>query len=1058
MYRRPSKDYLTISVMVLAASVLVLTHTSGSAGAWSSHSCHLGIQQKVFPAYYDGEIRENPDGTYYPGDAFYFLFVYREGSHCSGHSLTLNQYGNAMIVESKHTIPLTREDPGFNSKLTRTGKDIRFNSYDWRLDYTDSDNDLIIPEHVRFRTPSLFGSLDKERQELILERGNHSGGVMEQIQQYCESGNKKCVYGRVEILATDDVSSCDEFLFENISLEGKRIIEEYSRQASPNRSTGWNFNDWVNPLLPGRQEPAFYDGRYSDVELFQVYRYLSAFDLINNTSSEDFDEDDDTKFVSMRKPTHRASEEYKKLYNRYITIDSIVTPNVITSKFADNYKAFLDTELSDEKIFCVDNPTKIELKLSATYQRHDTDKYGERIHVSFQKIKTSTILPDVLDPKFDILFKYPALLDSDALPAKNNDGTYYTDDPAAVVRYPDVLWAEERWPLITFTEHDLSLSRFIQNHFSHDCDDARCLVNMTYPGIYHQNPISYVNGYGSDVFSIHNTARIGEYIPTYNMSMYNLGDEVASDVSSGYLLFVKYLPVLSAIHSWSNLDDGGNTSLENRNALGIQYDGSIGGGPNDGTESLHPQRRAKLNHISYNASLSDGFQTVIAESYNGTITNVNDIQNMSIYPSVSQLIPAHLALSGESYQGESLMSPLYNNTAIVFYSQGHSRILIASDLPEELVDDGFVGVAVNHTLSSVDFAGIPTTHLGNHTYQYPFGYFSTPLNLTAYVVSSETGSTAHCDEQSDFICVPKDIIHNDIDYETQIGDVSFATNREKSFLGFPEFLIHSHRANDIPEPFSIMILSDVYKFNTPQNLDASTGVVLLNKTGIHYDLKYANDWIDFELDGVQRDITDAANHVPFNSTIGEAINYTSTVSDEDLLQQSYEDFFTSYMVHDVTISAKRNELEKTNVVEMNPAGKQIVHYRINMHPENHLEHTRTSMMLGTSATEYFGDGYEVYVDGQHFPKQGQFSRYDNNVCSGNECAVRLGHEDPVDVTAENIWGGRAQGKGVAPPDIPDFEMDWDLASFRFLYIGAGIIAVMLGYVFVKKFAKSFSSK
>ena len=1001
-------------IAFVLAVIFLAGNTSDNHDALASgeHPCRINLQKKIFPATYDGYERANPDGTYYPGDAFYFLFVYSLGPQCHEHHLSMNQYHGVMIVEMGHT-----------------GKNPNLNSYRWGLDYTDFDNDLVIHEFIKFRNSPLFDSLDEDRRDAILARGNHSGNIFEKLESYCETLDEKdCVYGRAEILASSGAKVCDTFVYDNVSLDEKRIRTTYLTDKIFGPRGGYTVEPYAKQISS------------------------SASYLIDSQSSEQLALKD-IRYISLNRPNDWSSNSYKHMYMRYLTIYNVTSPVVISSKAVGNYGTFVDTELHDGKEFCVNTPMKIDFRIDTSKTAHEIDKTGKLIHVTKFLHKTSAIIPEIIDPALDVLFDYPALLDLDALPAKNPDGTYYVDDPAAVVRYPNVMWAEQRWPLITFTEDSLNLSKPIDNNYSHDCDASNCLINATYSQIYHDNPLSYTNGYGVDVFATSDVDSTGLYIPTYNMTMYNLGDVVDTDGSSGSISIVNYSPVLSEMHSWSYLDDGGNTSFENRYALGIKYDGSL-----DEEDVLHPQRRAKLTDVAYAPEMTNGYVTVIPEAYNFTITNSDDIQNMPIYDSVSAHIPERFAWSGKSYNGTSLISPLYNNTNIVFYHNGYYRILVSPTLPQDLLDDFFVHVNVTHTLTSQSFAGLDTVHLNEHTYKFPLLFFSTPLNLTSYKVLSEPNSTKHCDILSGLICVPQNIQHNVIDDAVKIYRVSFAVSdkQDNSFLGMVEFLLNYHKANDIEEPFSMMLLSDMYEFNTPQIIDASTGVVLVNKTGIHYNLKPTNKYIDFELDTIQQGITDRSNYNAFNATIGEITDHT-VWSDQDVFGVDPIHFALNGMTHDVKISAKRDGSEKTNTIQINPSGKTIS-YPINMYPENHLESTRSSLFLGLSPSTFFGDEYEVYVDGVYMPKQGQFNTHDNTVCSGDVCQVRINDDEPVDVRLENIWGGVAVQKQVEPFLIPEFAMDWNLAFTRIAYIAVGLVSIYLVYVFVKKFGKSFSSK
>ncbi len=1050
--------YCRVGIILLVVAVMVSVTLSSPAEASPrpyNHDCRLSLEKKIFPAYYDGHIRQNPDGTYYPGDAFYFVFAYAIQRECGGLRIALTQYADAMVVELNYT--------DYKPELiTRRWTD---------FDYRDSDEDLELFEFLFPSTPHLFDGMSDERKERILERGNHSGNIPEQIAEYCkrhvdsswadkyEKRVAGCVYGRVEIRAEGNADYCREFDFEKVNLDG---AYKYSWFSIDGRSY---------PQLKRISIPIEHlsSENVSDIRIYPL-REISYSESLDSKSKREHYNIYHTYFTLYDGSNYNY--QFHGRHGTYIPVNKYAphplldaTSVKLKSKAQNNFYSLFDLDERHEEELCYPNPSKIELKVSTSKQYHARDKFGDEIHKFRSITKTGTLTPPMANKIFDVKFRYPTLLDIDALPAKNNDGTYYTDDPAAVVRYPDLKWAEQRWPLILFEEDWLKTSKPISNHFTHNCNATGCAINVTYEDIYHTNPLEYTNGHGIDVFAIHDVEReLGRNVPSYQLTSWNLGDKMYTDASDGNLLFVRYDPQISDTHTWSVFSDGGLTSFENRHSLGIRYDGSVGGGPDDPGGAIHPDRRMKITDVYHNVTMSNGFETIYPqeEGYGFEISRADNIQDMTILDSVTEQIPEWFSFSGEKYEGSLLMSPLDSNKNMTFYEAGYSRFLTSSSLPEERLTKNFIDVDIHERITSEEFAGLDHTHLTNATYNYPYGTLSVPLNITAYKILLIENSMEHCTDDSKYICVSKDVTSEEIDRSTKIKSVTFSPSDDQEFITTSEFLLNNHRTENIIEPFTVMVFSDLYDMNVPQEINESTVLLLLNKSGIHYVLEPTNEALDrevFAIDNVTGDGT--VNTRTFGMDFADFLNVTESVSDDDIMYQPVREFFSAYEIHDVTVDAQRESDTRSNTVTMTQYGQSTIEYILNMYPLNHLEATRAVKFIGFNPSQYFGHDYEVHIDGAHVPKQVSgdvFAKYNSNVCSHGQCMVRLDHDDPIDAKLVNIWGGIAQDASVDAIIIPKYEMDWDLAAMRIMYIAAALVAVFLLYVFVKRFAGSLFPK
>ena len=71
------------AVIVMVAAVIAASCAAPDAAVWADHSatdCVLRVSGSTHPVTYLGEPRQNPDNTYYPGDAFHYVFRWSEQS------------------------------------------------------------------------------------------------------------------------------------------------------------------------------------------------------------------------------------------------------------------------------------------------------------------------------------------------------------------------------------------------------------------------------------------------------------------------------------------------------------------------------------------------------------------------------------------------------------------------------------------------------------------------------------------------------------------------------------------------------------------------------------------------------------------------------------------------------------------------------------------------------------------------------------------------------------------------------------------------------------------
>ncbi len=97
----------TLFLLAITVSIFVMYGIDdASASHTKSRPCNISIQGQTYPVMYQNQPRNNPDGTYYSGDAFFYIFKYSASPTCI--SLTvhpLKSYNGLDITYTGMNIP-----------------------------------------------------------------------------------------------------------------------------------------------------------------------------------------------------------------------------------------------------------------------------------------------------------------------------------------------------------------------------------------------------------------------------------------------------------------------------------------------------------------------------------------------------------------------------------------------------------------------------------------------------------------------------------------------------------------------------------------------------------------------------------------------------------------------------------------------------------------------------------------------------------------------------------------------------------------------------------------
>ncbi len=661
---------------------------------------------------------------------------------------------------------------------------------------------------------------------------------------------------------------------------------------------------------------------------------------------------------------------------------------------------------SKETDQCVDkdNENKISISVQGTGRKCDNDGKCK----TYKKTNSAYVTHHILYPYGEILFKYLQLPDPDGFPSKNNDGTYYLDNAIGLHAIPDAPFKEIRNGIISFNG-EITLNPL------QEIDFAACnkMCNYTLSGENRMSPSTYTIENG-DMLSAHFTPDLfGISYIVHVAEMYNLDRHIGIYTGTADPLIVIYKPQITQTSTWSRLGDAGYQSFDNRYAIAVNYTGSLGGGPDDGdSKTIHPDRPVKITDVFGAYFMSNSFGVHVFDWIpNGIISDAQGLDDLTVHKSIYSYIPANHTFV-DTFENPATVH--WNATVqdVMIDSAGYARILRDVDVSQERLKTYNINVTSYDTLISRNYGGVSMDYLASEKYDFPWGYFSTPLNVTAFFTSSENMTSLQ-----------------DTDVTINHIKSSDADNNNRSvFVSAVEFYLNKHHHN--AHEFAYMHMADLYDMNPKISFDGggdsdnnnnnNTVLILLNKTGIHYDVTAYNKALENNLLGID----------------------FQPISRKDVINMSEREFFIESSYYDVEISASRDGITKINIIPMGGTGlSNIIKHKINMHPQNHLSVNKINGIAMVAPNPYFGKIQELFVMGENADSV--------TTCrTDGSCIVFLNDNNNdrsnIEISVTNMWGGIATAKNVTSPDIRSYDPElWiDVAPMRLFWIA---LALAIGY-------------
>ena len=304
--------------------------------------------------------------------------------------------------------------------------------------------------------------------------------------------------------------------------------------------------------------------------------------------------------------------------------------------------------------------------------------------------------PPIIKPQVTVALKFENFTDRDGYKMRNGDGTYYTWDGINVVFDPHYKWKDQRFG--TIDAHTDSQSD-IQLIGKYECHQRNCPHTFSKPAI---EPWSYNFGYeeGHTAYNSTTLDDIHRHVFSYHTTVYNLGRKIGEGNNSTTALVVQYRPVYTN-YPYAVLKDGSSWwGFGKSPAVALHYFGSVGGGQDDGSATIHPDRRSKINSFAY---ASFAYRILVPIPLNESMT-------------WSGSYPASFVDGNFSYHDNSLQP---GRKSAMFTKAGYGKIIFNHPILYTILKTRYDNSTITNTLQSANFAGFDTYNLTKYYFGYP---------------------------------------------------------------------------------------------------------------------------------------------------------------------------------------------------------------------------------------------------------------------------------------------------------------------------------------------------
>ena len=354
----------------------------------ASLPCSVWADAWTTAAEYGGSARRNPDGTFYPGDAFYYVFGFSASGTCLGLSAGPVVSHDGLHLET-HEI-LTWQDAG----AWRPGQD---------------GARPVDAERARAH-PHSDMSLEPRLLETVHYYWREGGPLMFSVREDSELQG-----------------------WQKRALSGKdyRTGSTWEWDFAPRGGSHAHLPP-CEPWMLERAEAVRGEADYGDGR-------CAVPDAFEDAGSRE-------KFAkALAERCSEVSLYSGCVFGRARIVSAPGEPRCLKAELER-----MGAAGAPEKDRCVLAEPRAELTVTGLKKTCGTNERGVFSCRAVPVPRTAQLAPAVLSPDLGLELRHERVLDSDGYLARNADGTYYVSDPVAIMHEPALKWKDERYRTIKF--------------------------------------------------------------------------------------------------------------------------------------------------------------------------------------------------------------------------------------------------------------------------------------------------------------------------------------------------------------------------------------------------------------------------------------------------------------------------------------------------------------------------------------------------------------------------------------------------------------------------------
>ena len=799
--------------MVLLAVGLAAEIDSADAKHSSkvSKPCSVRAQSQTLPVFYEGQPRSNPDGSFYPADAFYYIVWFSASPTCVGLNIgTLRTYDGLDVDYHNMTA-------------------WRFLDVKWR--YVD-------------------GAIFSKKIDPI---------EIMRPQSHVDLGRS------LQYLKTDHYYRGDDLLF---SVREDQSISKYQRKQLDRIGYGKYHTEetWAWDFITDRIHHAHYQTCtpliLKDVETTYSREIITYDRGVCQVKDEYVDADSQRNFEDVIKKRCSVVKVYSGCVFGKITIDTDVTKT--RCMFAELEEMRVDKSQFPDLDKCINLVQIMEQKITGLKKTCEKNSNGRTVCKSIPITRTVKIEPDILVPEMTVILEHRTLIDADGYDARNLDGTYYLWDPVTIHHTPELKWKNNRENTIRF-EVEKTHTLHMENTL--DCNRNSCSLTLEHPGM-SVSEWNLGNGDGITIYNGTDSSYLGLNHFRYNITAYNTDVVIAQEYNVTDGLIVVYEPEYTE-YPYSLLSDDMRTSYENRAAVALHYFGSVGGGPDD-EYALYEDRRSKINDYAY---AGVGYDPWIPVFFNDTLS-WSEAQDVGILDEHKQ-VPYFENGTVQSENSDKIPCEAGRKGTAMLTRAGYCKVYFDYPILETVLGpDGprYENATLFNSLISDKFAGYDKRYVLGYEYKFPESFFHTGLrvvslgdNGTIHHIPLKVHITTNATILPEYISekvyydssdpgfagiISQDVYHTE-NAESGTGELDIKMRRIAS-----KFETYQNNENQSLSNLDIVNLASLYFSNSYDArlevpLDVGLGAlspILVNVTAGDKTRQYVYDYVDFSTD------------------------------------------------------------------------------------------------------------------------------------------------------------------------------------------------------------------